>query len=108
MSQATHYFINQRHTLFKFYTSSWGEVCRARTLTDEQRSAVANYFAVYKGQEKGLARLAVAFHDHPVVERAYSILKPIWLEVGCPYLLFDMPGMQPLFAWTFLPLTCNQ
>ena len=28
-------------------------LCSARKLTDEQRSAVANYFAVYKGQEKG-------------------------------------------------------
>ena len=36
----------------KFNTLSGPHVCRARKLTDEQRSAIASYFAVYKGQEK--------------------------------------------------------
>lgn len=43
---------------------------------------MANYFAVYKGQEKGLAKLALAFHDHPAVERAYQVLKEAWTEVS--------------------------
>ena len=47
---------------------------RARKLTDEQRSAVANYFAVYKGQEKGLAKLATGIEDHPAVAKAYKVL----------------------------------
>lgn len=51
---------------------------RARALTDEQRAAVANYFAVYKGQEKGLAKLATTMEDHPAVARAYEILRPVF------------------------------
>ncbi|KAL4539481.1 hypothetical protein Ndes2437B_g02147 [Nannochloris sp. 'desiccata'] len=48
---------------------------RARKLTDEQRAAVANYFAVYKGQEKGVAKLATSMEDHPAIAKAYKILR---------------------------------
>lgn len=52
---------------------------RARRLTDEQRSAVANYFAVYRGQEKGLAKLALGAEEHPAVARAAELLQPLFL-----------------------------
>lgn len=64
---------------------------RARQLTDEQRAAVAAYFSVYRGQEGGLARLAlsqVSAANHPALDRAYDLLRPAWVEVGawrsCP------------------------
>jgi hypothetical protein len=57
-------------------------VRRARRLTDEQRSAVASYFAVYKGQEKGVARLALAADDHPAVARAYELLREAFETVS--------------------------
>lgn len=57
-------------------------LCSARKLTDEQRSAIAAYFAVYKGQEKGIAKLATALDDHPAVQRAYALLKDAFEEVG--------------------------
>ncbi len=45
---------------------------------------MASYFAVYKGMEEGLAKLALAAnpaHDTPVVQRAYQILESAWLSV---------------------------
>lgn len=54
---------------------------RARCLSDEQRTAVANYFAVYRGQEGGLARLALGLEEHPAVTRAAAILEPVFVEV---------------------------
>ncbi|KAL4856707.1 DNA primase small subunit [Chlorella vulgaris] len=68
-----------QHILFVFSgrrgVHCW--VCdeRARKLTDEQRSAIASYFAVYKGQERGVAKLALGLDDHPALARAYALLK---------------------------------
>lgn len=56
--------------------------CRARKLTDEQRAAIANYFAVYKGQERGVAKLALALDDHPAIARAYALLQKAFEQVG--------------------------
>ena len=56
-------------------------VPRARMLIDEQRSAIANYFAIYKGHEKGAAKLALTTHLHPAVSRARAVLEPLWLQV---------------------------
>lgn len=53
---------------------------RARRLTDEQRASVANYFAIYRGQEKGLAKLALGAEEHPAVSRAAELLLPAFLE----------------------------
>lgn len=39
---------------------------------------MANYFAVYKGQEKGLARLALGPEEHPAVTRAVEALVPVF------------------------------
>lgn len=55
---------------------------RARRLTDEQRSAIATYFAVYKGQENGVVKLALTQTLHPAVQRAYALLEDAWREVG--------------------------
>lgn len=53
----------------------------ARRLSDEQRSAIASYFAVYKGQERGVAKLALALDDHPAIQRAYSLLLEAFEQV---------------------------
>lgn len=55
-------------------------------LTDEQRSAVAAYFSVYKGKEKGGTKLAVPPHGvcHPSIERAVACIKDAWSEVRLP------------------------
>ena len=61
-------------------------ICRARKLTDEQRSALAAFLSVYKGTEGGIARLAlstVSNSNHPSVERAYRLLSDAWTEVSC-------------------------
>lgn len=77
-----------QHVLYVFSgrrgVHAW--VCdeRARTLTDEQRSAVASYFSVYKGQEKGAAKLATTLDDHPSVSRAYEILLTAFEEFILP------------------------
>ena len=45
---------------------------------------MASYFAVYKGMEDGLAKLALAAnpaHDTPFVQRAFQILESAWLSV---------------------------
>lgn len=57
-------------------------VCRARKLSDEQRSAIASYFAVYKGQERGVAKLVLTSDDHPAIARAYALLREAFEEVG--------------------------
>lgn len=73
--------------------------CRARQLTDEQRAAVAAYFSVYKGQEGGLARLAlsqVSAANHPALDRAYDLLRPAWVEVGAWQSMHGVPGCVSL------------
>lgn len=59
--------------------------CSARQLTDEQRSSIAAYFAVYRGQERGVARLALGAAgeatDHPAILRAHSILQEAFEQV---------------------------
>lgn len=57
---------------------------RARALTDEQRGAIANYFAVYKGQEKGVAKLSTSVEDHPAIAKAYKILLPAFIDTILP------------------------
>ncbi|KAK9824453.1 hypothetical protein WJX72_010358 [[Myrmecia] bisecta] len=57
---------------------------RARQLTDEQRSSIATYFAVYKGEEKGLAKLALSYIHHPAVQRALEALNETWIETILP------------------------
>lgn len=94
-----------RHVLFVYSgrrgVHAW--VCdeRARKLTDEQRAAVANYFAVYKGQEKGLAKLATGLEDHPAVAKAYDILLPAFLNRVLPEqgLLEDPQHMEAILQY---------
>jgi hypothetical protein len=50
-------------------------------MTDEQRSAVAAYFGVYAGQEKGLARMFLRDVNHPFITQAYQTLSEVWVEV---------------------------
>lgn len=59
---------------------------RARSLSDEQRSAVANYFAVYKGVEAGRTKLDFTYPNmHPLVDRSYNqVLLPMWKEIVLP------------------------
>ena len=75
---------------------------RARLLTDEQRSAVAAYFSVYKGQEEGLAKLALSTFDTPCVQRAFELLKTTWIDVrahimnphSCPLRVIRPPWLD--------------
>ena len=60
------------------------DCCRARKMTDEQRSAVASYLSIYRGSEGGAAKLAlsqVSAANHPSIERALRLLDAAWTEV---------------------------
>ncbi|KAK9867682.1 hypothetical protein WJX84_000552 [Apatococcus fuscideae] len=59
---------------------AWVCDARARRLTDDQRSAIATYFAIYKGQENGAVKLALTQTMHPSVQRAYTMLEEAWRE----------------------------
>lgn len=55
----------------------------ARALTDEQRSAVASYFSIYKGHEGDKVKLALGGGTmHPAVEAAAQALRATWEQVG--------------------------
>lgn len=56
----------------------------ARQLSDEQRGAIANYFALYRGQEKGVPKIALSpkMLNHPFVENAYDMLLQHWNKVN--------------------------
>ena len=57
---------------------------RARKLSDEGRSAVAEYFAVVKGKGQG-RRVLSSTPMHPSVKRAYDgVLKQYWIESYLP------------------------
>ena len=57
---------------------------RARKLSDEARSAVAEYFAVVKGEGQG-RRVLSSTPMHPSVKRAYDgVLKQYWIESYLP------------------------
>ena len=53
----------------------------ARCLTDEQRSAVATWFSIYRGVEGDRAKLAVTANMHPAVDRAYNMLLDVFTTV---------------------------
>ena len=56
----------------------------ARQLPDHQRTAVAAYFSLYRGQEKDIAKIAISASLHPAAQRAYTTLKSYWVEVRPP------------------------
>lgn len=62
----------------------WVNDRRARLMTDEQRSAVAQYFNVYQGREKGRAKLAFNQPMHPSTARAFAVLEKVWREKILP------------------------
>ena len=62
-------------------------------MTDEQRSALAAYFALYKGQEEGMAKMFLSATDHPFVASAYALLDAAWHEAR---LSGPAPGAQNL------------
>eukprot|EP00238_Polyblepharides_amylifera_P001550 CAMPEP_0196572328 /NCGR_PEP_ID=MMETSP1081-20130531/2400_1 /TAXON_ID=36882 /ORGANISM="Pyramimonas amylifera, Strain CCMP720" /LENGTH=457 /DNA_ID=CAMNT_0041889611 /DNA_START=32 /DNA_END=1405 /DNA_ORIENTATION=+ len=56
---------------------------RARVMSDESRSAVAEYFSVYKGGQNKKVALTVPMH--PTLEHAYQqVLLPAWVEEVLP------------------------
>ena len=67
-----------KHVFFVFSgrrgVHAW--VCdeRARHLSDDSRAAIANYLSVYKGQEKGLAKLTTGIESHPFVAKSHEVL----------------------------------
>ncbi|KAI7838794.1 hypothetical protein COHA_007409 [Chlorella ohadii] len=92
--------------VFFVYSGRRGVHCwvcdeRARKLTDEQRSAIAAYFAVYKGQEKGIAKLATSLDDHPAIKRAYDLLQDAFEQRLLPeqQLLEDEQQCQNVLAY---------
>ena len=62
----------------------WVSDERARVLSDEARTAVADYFAVVKGQ--GKSRRVYSMNPmHPSVKRAYEeVLKKYWIDFYLP------------------------
>lgn len=77
----------------------------ARKLTDEQRSAVASYFAVYKGYENDKAKLMLGANGtilHPAVQQAAEVLRQHWEEVS-NFLSLS----SPCVALRCLPLADN-
>eukprot|EP00891_Asterochloris_glomerata_P002499 jgi/Astpho2/2499/e_gw1.00048.196.1_t len=64
---------------------AWVCDARARALKDAERSALAAYLTLYKGQEKGMAKLGTgSAKHHPAVERALQQLKTHWVESILP------------------------
>lgn len=60
---------------------------RARMLSNEARSAVAEYFSVYKGTDASgtTKRVSLTLPLHPALRRAYDdVLRPYWLESILP------------------------
>ena len=53
---------------------------RARMLTDEGRTAVAEYLSVVNGNEKSADRTNITVPLHPSLQRAYDILEPIFVD----------------------------
>ena len=53
---------------------------RARALTDEGRTAVAQYLSVVDGNEKAANRTNITVPLHPSLQRAYEILEPIFVD----------------------------
>ncbi len=71
----------------------------ARKLTDEQRSSVANYFAVYKGHENDRVKLAMGgFGLHPSVQQAVEVLEKEWVATILP--------MQQVGHWGSFVAVC--
>eukprot|EP01026_Neomeris_dumetosa_P077529 TRINITY_DN83708_c0_g1_i7.p1 TRINITY_DN83708_c0_g1~~TRINITY_DN83708_c0_g1_i7.p1 ORF type:complete len:458 (-),score=51.62 TRINITY_DN83708_c0_g1_i7:192-1565(-) len=57
---------------------------RARKLSNEQRSAIVTYLAIYKGQEKENSKLQFPFPPTPSIKAAYTMLEKRWLEYVLP------------------------
>lgn len=70
----------------------WVCDARARALTDEQRGALAVYFAVYKGQERNMPKVASAAPawNHPAIESAYDMLLSHWDQARAARYYHDM------------------
>jgi DNA primase small subunit len=94
-----------KHVLFVYSgrrgVHCWVADARARALTDEQRAGVANYFAVYKGTERGGAKLATGLDDHPAVAAAHELLAEAFAERVLPEqrLLEDPAHMEAILQY---------
>ena len=55
--------------------------CRARQLTDEQRSSIASFLSMFKGVESGRVKLA-SLAPHPSTERAHALCLARFKEVA--------------------------
>eukprot|EP00242_Pyramimonas_sp_CCMP2087_P004310 CAMPEP_0198200216 /NCGR_PEP_ID=MMETSP1445-20131203/3263_1 /TAXON_ID=36898 /ORGANISM="Pyramimonas sp., Strain CCMP2087" /LENGTH=471 /DNA_ID=CAMNT_0043870203 /DNA_START=74 /DNA_END=1489 /DNA_ORIENTATION=- len=75
-------------SIFWVYSGRRGVHCwvcdqRARSLADEARCAVAEYFSVYKGGQG--KKVALTFPLHPSLQLAFDeVLKPYWEKVVLP------------------------
>eukprot|EP00898_Chlorokybus_atmophyticus_P003932 jgi/Chlat1/453/Chrsp103S01064 len=57
---------------------------QARLLTDEQRCAISDYLAVYKGGEHSSKSVHLTTPLHPALSRAQQILSKYWVEQFLP------------------------
>jgi DNA primase small subunit len=65
---------------------------RARKMNDDQRGAVANYLAVYRGQEKGIPRMMLNNKglNHSYIEWVYDVLLQHWDKVQFPHICDEL------------------
>uniref|UniRef100_A0A7S0UQK9 DNA primase n=1 Tax=Polytomella parva TaxID=51329 RepID=A0A7S0UQK9_9CHLO len=81
-----------KHILYVFSgrrgVHAWICDTAARHLTDEERSAIASWFGIFKGHDEGRAKLSLSYggiaDQHPAVKQAYDILYPVWIEKILP------------------------
>ena len=76
---------------------------RARSMSNEARAAVAEYFSVYKGTDASgtVKRVSLTTPLHPSLKRAYDdVLAPYWTDTILPNqgLLEDEKFFEPILA----------
>lgn len=76
---------------------------RARRLSDDARSAIANYLSVYKGQEKGMAKLSTGIESHPFISKAYKLLSKAFEEMILPKQMLLENDQHKELILQFLP-----
>eukprot|EP00899_Mesostigma_viride_P000636 jgi/Mesvir1/10573/Mv21790-RA.1 len=57
---------------------------KARLLTNEQRSAVAEYFSIYMGADAKNRKVQLSWPLHPSLRRAYTVLYEFWMSDYLP------------------------
>jgi DNA primase small subunit len=96
-----------KHLLWVYSGRRGIHVCvcdkRARSMSNEARAAVAEYFSVYKGTDASgtVKRVSLTTPLHPSLKRAYDdVLAPYWTDTILPNqgLLEDEKFFEPILA----------